>query len=250
MKKSVIEYALSQRDRFEEAKDLYDHVITVFGPGSIGYSTLTEHLRQHVWAGREATRPQKRGPKLDNQLEVKIRRLLEADPKLSANEIAAQLGRSPSTVKRYLHEVLQFEFKKTRWVPHFLTDTQKNQRKELSSELIDVLDSASTHNFRFLVTGDESWFFYRSPNNGLWMPKDAPRPESQRPSHYGDKTMIVIFWNLDGPLIVEAVPEGRSADAYWFRDNILAEICKSKPYKAAKKQRRKLVTRRYTGQLS
>lgn len=233
MKAWILEYAEKHKDRFDNLQDLHAHLVETFESDAPAYSTMTAHLRKHVWADSPGAAPKKPGPKIDEKLAGQIEKLLKSDPTLSANMIATQLGRAPTTIKSYLHNVLHFQFKKTHWVPHFLTDEQRKKRVVESRRLLEVLQEASVDDFRFLVTGDESWFFYSSPKRGLWMPDDAPAPQAQRPSHYGPKTMIVVFWNIHGAVAVAAVPKGKSATGEYFCDEVLQEICNSQAFSDA-----------------
>ena len=231
-----MEYAARHRHRFPDLRHLHRHLVDVFAEDAPAYSTMTEHLRKPVWADRPAAAPKKPGPKTDFKLAEDIDKLLKVNPGLSANQIATELGKPPTTIKSYLHNVLGYQFKKTHWIPHFLTDEQRKKRVDAAEQLLEVLEVAEEDDFRFLVTGDESWFFYTSPKLGLWMPEDAQAPRAQRPSHYGPKTMIVVFWNIHGPLVVEAIPKGKSATGEYFRDAVIAEICNSKAFEQAQEQ--------------
>ena len=139
MKRQALEYASRMHERIPEAKELHAHLVEIFGDDAPGYSTLTDHLRKPSWKGRPATEPKKRGPPIDEGLAEAIRDLLSKEPKLSANQVAERLGRAPSTIKSYLHNVLHFEFKKTRWVPHFLTNDQLENRRTQSIALLSIL---------------------------------------------------------------------------------------------------------------
>ena len=236
MQDKIMEYAARHRARFPTLHHLHHHLVEVFEKDAPAYSTMTEHLRKPVWADRPAAAPQKRGPKIDHTLAADIEKLLKRNPGLSANQIAAELGRPATTIKSYLHNVLHFEFKKTRWIPHFLNDEQRKKRVEEARALLDVLEAAEQDDFRFLVTGDESWFFYTSPKAGLWMPESEPAPQAQRPSHYGPKTMIIVFWNIHGPLIVEAIPKGKSATGEYFREAVIEDICASEAFQTAQEE--------------
>ena len=235
----VWEYALEHRQFFPTDKALYEHLIEQFPTEHIAYATLTRHLRRELWSEEAREGRKKFGPERDKQLAADIQTLLAAEPKLSANQIASRLGRAPSTVRWYLHNVLGLSFKKTRWVPHILTEKQRYDRVAASRELLSVLDEASRDDFKFLVTGDESWFFYETPTCGLWLPEDSRSPEGQKATHHAPKTMIVVFWNLHGPLVIEAVPCGESATGEYFRDTIIAKICASDLFKEARRAKKK-----------
>lgn len=117
MNAKIIEYAARHRKRFNTLQELHAHLVDVFEGDAPGYSTMTEHLRRHVWADRPAAAPEKRGPKIDLKLADDIGKLLKSNPDLSANQIATRLRKSATTVRSYLHNVLHFEFKNERWIP-------------------------------------------------------------------------------------------------------------------------------------
>ena len=115
------------------------------------------------------------------------------------------------------------------------------RRVKDSAALLATLEKASKNSFRFLVTGDETWFFYTSPNNGLWLPPDAEAPTAQRDSHYAPKTMVTVFWGIKGAEIVMALPAGRRWDGDYFCDTIVSEIVRSDLYKKARRQKQKYI---------
>lgn len=112
-------------------------------------------------------------------------------------------------------------------------------RVEQSRALLLVIKKAERTHFQFFATGDESWFFYRSPTRGLWVPPDEPAPTAPKPSHYAPKTMVTIFWNPSGALHVCALPEGVTWTAQYFIEHVLIPLMNTECYKQCRKQRRK-----------
>ena len=160
---------------------------------------------------------------------------------MSARQIAQRLNRPDSSVRYPLTEVLGYRFLKTRWVPHALTAAQCQKRVEDAKALLTTLETAKRRNFNFFVTGDESWFFYQSPVTGLWLPSSHPRPEAQKPSHYAPKTMITVFWNVHGPVVIEALPPGGTWTADYFNNVIIEKLAQSDPYRRAIAQKQAFV---------
>lgn len=117
MNAKIIEYAASNRERFNTLQELHAHLVEVFASDAPAYSTMTERLRRHAWADRPAAAPQQRGPKIDLKLADDIRKLLRSNPDLSSNQIATRLRKPATTVKSYLHNVLHLEFKNEHWIP-------------------------------------------------------------------------------------------------------------------------------------
>ena len=47
-----------------------------------------------------------------------------------------------------------------KWVPHFLTQEQKEKRVLLSMSLLGFLWKEEASSFEFILAGDESWLIY------------------------------------------------------------------------------------------
>ncbi|PIO58431.1 hypothetical protein TELCIR_20134, partial [Teladorsagia circumcincta] len=84
-------------------------------------------------------------------------RAVTANPEVTTRELAATHGCSYATIENLLH---RHGYRKvlSRWIPHRLTDTQKQERVNISESL---LFQPNRRNFLAnLVTGDESWIMY------------------------------------------------------------------------------------------
>jgi hypothetical protein len=64
----------------------------------------------------------------------------------------------PTTEFRRLMKSLHFALKRLRWVPHKLSDLQKQARVIMSKELLKLLESMRHHSRKSIVTLDEAWF--------------------------------------------------------------------------------------------
>lgn len=57
-----------------------------------------------------------------------------------------------------------------------------------------------------IITGDESWFSHeqlgRKSSNAAWMRRGDPPPTVARQIKYASKTLLVIFFESNGPLLV------------------------------------------------
>jgi hypothetical protein len=77
---------------------------------------------------------------------------------------------------------------------------------------------------RFLLTGDESWFFDDTPHQKLCMPPDVETPEVARRLINTSKLMITIFWDVSGIHVIDYVPSGESFNSALFIERILPTI--------------------------
>jgi transposase len=85
------------------------------------------------------------------------------------------------------------------------------------------LQTAKKLRWRFILTGDESWFFYVNEHQKLWLPPDSEAPEVSRRLISTPKVMITLFWNTSG-LHVSDFLAGESFNAEYFVRDIMHRI--------------------------
>jgi hypothetical protein len=150
-------------------------------------------------------------------------RVLDRDPTRSLREIAEELRLSVSTIFDVLTTQMGCCHRKCRLVPHAVWPQQKDDRVTKSRELLAALQAAKTLGWRFLLTGDESSFFYVDDHQKLWLPPDSEAPEVNRCLISRPKVMITLFWNTSG-LHVSNFLAGESLKAEYFVRNNMHRI--------------------------
>jgi hypothetical protein len=80
----------------------------------------------------------------------------------SACSIAERLCVGHATVLKHLHVSIGFKSFHLRWVPHLLNDDLRQKRKEHASVIVPFLYAAQRDGWHYLVTDDESWFFFNT----------------------------------------------------------------------------------------
>ena len=59
------------------------------------------------------------------------------------------------------------------------------------------------------ITDDEKWVFLRnSDRKDQWVPQGEQTLSIVRQDRFGQKVMIYVWWNIDGMLHFEFVPDG------------------------------------------
>jgi hypothetical protein len=76
-----------------------------------------------------------------------------------------------------------------------LSLAQKAARVESAIELKKVLCSAKHHGWRYIVTGDESWFYFTINPDHAWVPEGAVTPTRSRLTINSPKRMLIVFWS-------------------------------------------------------
>lgn len=88
-----------------------------------------------------------------------LKTLVEANPKLSIQELANILQCIWSTVQRHLKEIGKV-YREGIWVPHLLSEINKAQRRTICTFLL--CKQKSEPFLRMVVTGDEKWVLYNT----------------------------------------------------------------------------------------
>ncbi|GFW47661.1 uncharacterized protein TNCV_2828531 [Trichonephila clavipes] len=110
-----------------------------------------------------------------------------------------------------------------RWVPHNLTEHQKEEGVRISKESFKLLNDGGHHIISKTVMGDESYMpFFDVPTyqeNKVWVFEDDPTPTMVK-----RQAMYVIFFRSTG--LVKAIKlEGqKTVTANWYTTKCLSEI--------------------------
>jgi hypothetical protein len=173
-------------------------------------------------------------------IDAAVLRLHNRDPAASLREIAEQAKLSVSTIHYILTTRIGYKYRKCWFVPHSLSAKQKEDRLTQSRELFQVLQNTKRLRWRFILTNDESWFFYMNEHQKLWLRPDAKASEVTRRLINTSKVMITLFWNTFG-LQISNFLEGESFNAEYFVRNILNPVHSLPIVGVAHKQRKRFI---------
>lgn len=197
--------------------------------------------RNHVLRDANPTPSAPKGRPSDHKIDEEIVKCLDETPTASVRQIADTINVPKSTVYRHLTQDLGYKFRNVRWIPHFLDEAQKQQRVIQSKALLNLLHQHDRDKWRFIFTGDESWFYYDNQTQKIWMPENDPRPEVERPNIMTKKIMVCLFWNPHGLLAIHAMERGEAIDSACFIEQILQPILQSEDFAKAKNQKQKFI---------
>ena len=120
--------------------------------------------------------------------------------------------------------VMGWSLKHLRWIPHKLTDEQKQRRVEKSNELLILLRSVFHQSMDYVVTLDESWFYLSTDYEQIWLPRGIDPPERERKMISSKKVMITIAWRPSGILLIKMLPKGRKFNSQYMIEEILTPL--------------------------
>ena len=145
-----------------------------------------------------------------------VKTLIEEDTCFTVQDIEELSGIHSSSVLMILRE--------RHWVPHLLTDEQKQSRVRLASKVIEKYDKCDPHRLEEIVTGDAgdaTWIYHFQPDSKA---KNNVRPVIARSCKTSNRMLYSIFFDSKGPVLQIPVPKGISVTGKFYRERVLTQL--------------------------
>ena len=156
-----------------------------------------------------------------------VRGLIEGNPRISKSEIEDQTSLSQGTIHRILSDHLKMRKLASRWIPHFLTEEQRQKRVFFCQKNLKLIDEQKLR-LCDIITGDESWIYHRKVgkkfSNSSWVAEGEKPLTLVRRSQFEPKTMISVFFKSTGPVLIHAVKKGSTIDNNYYIENCLKPL--------------------------
>lgn len=218
MEKENIRFYIQMRFMLgSDARSIHNDFVAVLTDNAPGYSTVARWI-QHFKQGRENLKDEQRiGRPITEKTAVNIERVrlvIQDNPYSTFDEIEAETSLSRGTIQTIIHDCLEMKKITSRWVPHSLSDKNRQDRVRVCQENLAKFKDGEWR-LCDIITGDESWFYWcqvgRKQANKSWIGEgDSPRT-LVRPDRFGSKTMVSIFFRTSG---VEHI-------TYWNKGNTI-----------------------------
>jgi [histone H3]-lysine36 N-dimethyltransferase SETMAR len=212
------------------ATQIYEELTAAYGQDVVSYSTVA-HWVHRFSSGREWLEDDPRHGRpitvVTQQNIDAVKGLVKDDPHISIDYIADILDISHGSVDTILKQHLKLKKISSRWVPHKLTQQQRQQRVDICIENLQKFESGAWR-LGDIITGDESWFYHRKikskQESKAWLSKGQHPPTEVRRQQFEKKTMFVIFFMTTGPLLIHQLPSGTFINALYYRDECLKSL--------------------------
>ena len=122
-------YTFMRHKLGDTAKQIFEDLHAVTGDSCAGKSTVYRWIKEFSDEKTSSTPSASRGPPISVRSEqtiASVKAHVEEDPHSTVRELSNTCGLSIGTVHKILHEDLHMKKLAARWVPHLLTDEQKN----------------------------------------------------------------------------------------------------------------------------
>lgn len=147
-----------------------------------------------------------------------VQDLLSIDCRLSVRELADDLEIGKSVVHEILTEDLGLRNVASVWVPHVLSDQNRQSRVNCAKHLLHLFHREGMECLcnRFAVE-DETWVYLtgqpRKQQNRAWLQRTQPRPQVVRRTLADKKVMLLVAFTPSKRFSITAVPSSERIDA-------------------------------------
>jgi len=118
---------------------------------------------------------------------------------------------------------------RAKFVPHLLTDDQREQRQTIARDLFER-SCEDVHFLKNIVTGDESWVYGYDPEtkqqSSQWKGPTSPRPKKGRQVQSKTTAILLAFFDFEGIVHYEYAPDGQTINKELYVE-VLRRLCES-----------------------
>lgn len=214
----------------KNAAEAHRTICVTYGERVIEESTCRKWFRKFKNKDFDLNDKQRSGrpPKISD---TDLQDLLDQDSTQTQQQLAKSLGVTQQAISERLHALGKIQ-KEGKWVPHALTEEQRERR---SDTCLSLLSRQKKKSFLWkLVTGDEKWIYFDNPKRRKhWVDPGQPTTSTPKRNAFGKKMLLCIWWDELGVLYYELLQPGETVtgERYALQLNRLAEkIQKERPY--------------------
>jgi len=199
--------------------EMVKEINSVLGNESVNQRSCQRYIKRFK-EGNFNTDDEIRSGRPSLELNDQIQLIIDNDNHATTRSIAYELNQDKTTVWRKLIGMGK-RFVDNGWVPHKLTEVNKQRRKEVCNELLRM---HGANNFlRQCITMDECWIYWDNGGvfgNRSWRGAgDQPIPSVKR-TLSKRKHMVSIFWDCKGLLLMEVLPMNTSINSQYYCEQL------------------------------
>lgn len=155
----------------------------------------------------------------DDDHVAKVKKLVLRNRRMSVRELAMEVEISKTQCHLILTDILEMKRVASRLVPKTLNILQREHRKLVATEMINNADNDPTFMKR-IITGDETWVYEydmeTAQQSSEWRLSGEPKPKKARQSKSKVKVMLTVFFDYEGVVHHEFLPEGQSVNKEYY----------------------------------
>ena len=154
--------------------------------------------------------------------------LIKKDPKMTYAEIRDIMKISLGSLTRILHDCLGVRKHCARWVPHNLSEEQKQGRVDWCTHMLRKFDRGGSPRVWNIVTRDETWVYQYDPKtkqqSAVWVFPDENPPVKFKRNRSASKQMIACFFAKFGHISTIQLEDRKTVTANWYVTHCLHSL--------------------------
>jgi len=202
--------------------DIYRELLQIFGEDAPSKQTVSKWVQRFEdgWETvDDAPRPGAPRSSTSSDNIQRVQHALDDDRGATLRQLEDLLAIPMKSIHRIISDHLHMTRVVARWVPKLLTPVQLQERVQMCRHLLNAYQNEPDFLGR-LVTGDETWFHFYEPEtkqqSSVWKATHEPPPVKAKAVQSAGKRMATVFWDREGILLIEWLPEGRTINAQYY----------------------------------
>ncbi|XP_054162282.1 uncharacterized protein LOC128960235 [Oppia nitens] len=147
----------------QDPNEIYRRMVDRLGNNSPAYSTITKWIRHFKLGVRSLKDGERKGPEVTistPENAAAVEKIIRADPWITYRELEEKSGIHRTTLQKICTDLIGVRKRLCRFVPHFLSDEQKQQRVNICRENLKMWKNKGHVLIDKITTGDETYVHY------------------------------------------------------------------------------------------
>ena len=206
-----------------------------YGDSTPDRSTISRWMSRFA-TGRESLEDDSRSGapvtvKTDENV-ARVQELLDQDRRMTYDELENQSSISRGTLQRIVKEELNMRKVCARWVPRLLTAEQRQNRVDLCTMSLNMVEELGDDFWRRIITADETPLPHFMPETKRqcmqWVGPEESRPVHAKSASSLGKFQLTVFWDCEGIIHLDYCPPKQTINAAYY-SNLLQKVHKKLP---------------------
>ena len=208
------------------AKEIIDRLRNFYKESALSYTSVRRWVVQFKSGSSDISdKPRSGRPKTAVTPENKRRidEMICGDRRVTVRDIVDEIGTGHNAVQEIINE-LGYSKVCAHWVPRMLTDELRQSRREVCTQMLQRYKAEREEFMNTIMAGDESWAHHYEPETKRqsmqWHHLGSPTPKKFKLSPSAGKMMIMVFWDIQGVLVLDFLPKGKTINSARYQETL------------------------------
>ena len=157
-----------------------------------------------------------------------VEKLPKEDGRVTYEVMQEKVGIGSTALKKFLHDHLEVRKVAACWVPHCLTEAQKEHGVNWCQFMIEKFDSGRSKHVYDIVTSVESWIYQFDPETkrqlSVWIFLREHPPQKFKRSRSVGKKMVASFFGKSGHVATIPLDDRRTLNVDWYVNQCIPKV--------------------------